>query len=123
MSLSRRRWERQRPERAQPLFDAAPPASPSQQAARSIAHAVAYIESRILAHLAQCPDGATTEELCAALDLRMSTGSARCSELRRLGRIIDSGRTRPTSSGRAAAVWLHPDSTHGGSDGCSPSAA
>lgn len=49
--------------------------------------------------------GLTLEELSAAAELKLQTVCARRRELDKLGLIIDSGRTRQTSSGRAAAVW------------------
>jgi hypothetical protein len=90
-----------------PLFD-------TRRAARkSIAHAVGFIEQRILDHLAACgPNGSTADEAEVALDLRQATGSARFSELTAVGRIIRTDRTRPTRSGRQAAVHVHP--SHGG---------
>ena len=48
--------------------------------------------------------GATCEEIEAAMGLRHQTASARCAELKRLGILRDSGRRRPTSSGRPASV-------------------
>jgi hypothetical protein len=62
---------------------------------------------KLLAYVAGCGSrGTTCEEATIALGLRTSTGSARFSELRKAGKIIDAGRTRPTTSGRAAVVWL-----------------
>jgi len=91
-----------------PLFE--PRASrrrTSLAAGRSVAHAIGHIEGRILEHVAACGErGATAEETATALELRSATASARFSELGQAGRIIDSGRTRPTSSGRAAIVWI-----------------
>ena len=49
---------------------------------------------------------ATDHEVAQALDLLTDTSRARRVELRDLGMIVDSGRTRPTPSGRAATVWI-----------------
>lgn len=121
--VSHGRWKRTA-ERPMPLF-ASPPASrkslTSQAAAKSVAHAVSFIEDRIVEHVRACgANGATAEETATALELRTQTCSARFSEMRESGRLIDSGRTRRTSSGRAAVVWIHP--AHGGSHGCSRTA-
>jgi hypothetical protein len=51
-------------------------------------------------------DGRTDEEVAAALGMKESTTRARRVELRDAGLVIDSGRRRRTSSGRAAAVWV-----------------
>jgi hypothetical protein len=50
--------------------------------------------------------GATTEEASEALELRYTTASARFSDLKRDGLIVESGRTRKTRSGCAAAVCV-----------------
>jgi hypothetical protein len=118
MQLNRRSQRRElRPE---PLFDQ-PPArnvATSIAAAKSIAHAVGYLEQLVLDHLAACgPYGATDDEVEVALDLRPQTGSARFSELTAIGRIIRADRKRPTRSGRSAFVHVYPQ--HGGI-GCNP---
>lgn len=51
-------------------------------------------------------DGMTDDELERGLGLRHQTASARRNELAADGWIEDSGRRRPTSSGRDAAVWI-----------------
>jgi hypothetical protein len=50
--------------------------------------------------------GATSDELEAALGLPHQTVSARLSEAKRAGWVVDTGRRRPTRSGRAAAVFV-----------------
>jgi hypothetical protein len=50
--------------------------------------------------------GLIDEEVAAALGMKESTTRARRVELRDAGLVIDSGRRRRTSSGRAAAVWV-----------------
>jgi len=49
--------------------------------------------------------GATDEEIRNALGLKGDTARARRCELRDCHVIIDSGKSRPTSSGRRAVVW------------------
>ena len=51
-------------------------------------------------------EGCTVEEICDFLEGRHQTISARLVELERAGLIFDSGRTRPTSSGRQAVIWV-----------------
>lgn len=51
--------------------------------------------------------GATSDEVQVALGLTHQNGSARVSELvNRYQRIVDSGRKRPTRSGRKAVVYV-----------------
>ncbi|MCK5550627.1 MAG: hypothetical protein KAI41_08855 [Hyphomicrobiaceae bacterium] len=50
--------------------------------------------------------GATDDEIERALEMRHQTASARRRELVLQGRIEDSERRRPTSSGRPAAIWV-----------------
>lgn len=53
--------------------------------------------------------GATLEELELALKLPGNTVRPRRQELEKRGLVVDSGRERPTSSGRQAIVWVVPD--------------
>ena len=103
-----KRWQQPRAQRPMPLFEPRPSSRPTSLAAgRSVAHAIGHIEGRILERIAACGEyGATAEETAIALELRPATASARFSELSQARRIVDSGRTRPTSSGRAAVVWI-----------------
>lgn len=50
--------------------------------------------------------GCTDEELQLHLNLNPSTQRPRRVELVRRGQVQDSGRTRPTRSGRRATVWV-----------------
>jgi hypothetical protein len=53
-----------------------------------------------------CEQGdATDEEIQLGLEMSGSTERPRRVELVAAGRIVDSGRTRPTQSGRQAVVW------------------
>lgn len=51
-------------------------------------------------------EGLTCDECEVALELRHQTASARVREAVLKGLIIDSGRTRPTRSGRKASVYV-----------------
>lgn len=55
--------------------------------------------------IAAGPGGLTDEEGQLALGVRVQSYTARRNELAADGLIVDSGRTRPTTSGRAAIVW------------------
>lgn len=106
-------------ERAPDLFDYVPPVRapyrgepPSQahsptsiKAAQQIKKAIGPLHIRILAHLEKHPDGATDEEIMAALDMPGNTERPRRRELQQMGKIVDSGETRRTKSGREAVVW------------------
>jgi hypothetical protein len=121
MILPQRRWQR-KSVRPLPLFDRPrrSASDTSRAAAQSLANALGSIEGRIIDYLAQRgSDGSTADEAEVALGLRQATGSARFSELTDAGRIIRTQRTRPTRSGRAAYVHVHPQC--GVAEGCSQS--
>lgn len=61
------------------------------------------LQAQILDAIRDSPDGMTCDELEQRLDLPHQTCSARCSELKRDGRVIKSG-TRKTRTGSSAAV-------------------
>ena len=48
---------------------------------------------------------ATDEQMQAGLDLNPSTQRPRRIELVRVGRVVDTGRTAKTTSGRSAVLW------------------
>ena len=50
--------------------------------------------------------GLTADELAARLDLDRWSIQPRTTELRRMGRIRDSGQRRPNRTGKAAIVWI-----------------
>lgn len=50
--------------------------------------------------------GATVEEISKALNIRYTTVSARCSEMKRDGLIKESGKTRPTETSSDADVLI-----------------
>lgn len=52
------------------------------------------------------PRGLTADELAARLELDRWSIQPRTSELRRKGRIRDSGQRRPNCTGKLAIVWI-----------------
>lgn len=93
-----------------PLFDD-PPAqrhSPtSRAAAESIKPSTGTLRLRVLAYIRSAgAHGATDEELIDALGMAPSTARPRRIECVSAGWVHDSGRTRPTRSGRQATVWV-----------------
>ena len=92
------------------LFDS-PPAqahSPtSQAAARAIKPDANRLRAVVYAALeAAGSDGLTDEEMQERIPMAASTQRPRRIELIERGKVIASGRTRPTRSGRAATVWI-----------------
>lgn len=57
--------------------------------------------------------GMTTNELAETLQMDRSTVQPRTSELRRLGRIKDSGQRRFNSNRKRAIVWVAQEVSHG----------
>jgi len=55
--------------------------------------------------LAGC-NGATTHELCASLGMPKDSIQPRLSEMKRIGKIKDSGKRRRNASGVNAIVWV-----------------
>lgn len=62
----------------------------------------------ILRYLKESPEGRTDEEMQTVLGLPGSTQRPRRIELVRMGKVIDSGLTRKTASGRQATIWRLP---------------
>jgi hypothetical protein len=86
---------------------------PAQWPATSVAAAEALqpdartLRAEVLAAIrAAGPAGLTADEAAARLRRTPFTTRPRCTELRGLGLITDSGRRRPNRSGRAAIVWV-----------------
>lgn len=66
----------------------------------------ASMRREIMGYITACgPGGATCEEIEFALNMRHQTASARCTELKALGRVEVIG-TRLTTSGRSASVLV-----------------
>lgn len=79
----------------------------SKAAADSIEPHAPTLRDRILDAIRVAADGLTCDEVEVLLDLRHQTASARLRELVRLGAVVDSGRRRPTRTGRNATVLVH----------------
>lgn len=99
------------PRVARPVDVAIPPPAnateTSREAARRIGKPATSQRAAILRYLVERgPAGGTDEEIQDALGLRVQTETPRRGELAQLGLVVDSGRTRPTSSGRPAIVWV-----------------
>jgi hypothetical protein len=80
----------------------------SRAAARSMGRIALDLRERIYAYVCACGiQGATADEIEAALRINGNTVRPRLVELRSSinPRIVDSGRTRATRSGRSAVVW------------------
>jgi hypothetical protein len=102
-------------DRQQSLFDQ-PPKEPrpphsggptSQAAAEAILPNAATLRHRVLCYIAeQGGKGATDAEIQAALSMAGNTERPRRQELEKVKLIRDSGKTRPTPSGRQAVVWV-----------------
>lgn len=60
--------------------------------------------TRIMDHLRTCADGATREEIELATGISGNAVRPRISELRRAGAIVETERTRKTTTGRSAVV-------------------
>jgi hypothetical protein len=106
----------------QTLFDPAPrpPAEPhapyvagsetSKQAAAAIGPRLSELQRQVLHYVrGQGERGATDEEIQLVTGMRPDTARARRCELRDKGLLIDSGKRRSTTSGRAAVVWVVKD--------------
>lgn len=81
----------------------------SKIAARSIVGILNELQDRVLSCIRGAGErGMTCEEVEFALSMRHSTASPRIKELREepFWLIRESGRKRPTTSGRPAIVWL-----------------
>jgi hypothetical protein len=76
----------------------------SRAAAESMAPHAGALRERVFAFV-NWEHGATCDEIEHSLKLAHQTASARLWELKRAQRIVDSGRRRPTTSGRQAIVW------------------
>lgn len=89
------------------IGEAARPVNTSLAAWESIQEVQASIESCILNEIL-CANsaGLTCDEIEQALDLKHQTASAAIRHLREKDFVYDTGRRRPTRSGRAAIVWM-----------------
>jgi hypothetical protein len=79
----------------------------SIEASLHIRHAAPSMRQRVLQYIRdRGRDGSTDEECQFALCLKTQTQTARRNELMRDGLVVNSGRTRPTTSGCKATVWV-----------------
>lgn len=79
----------------------------SVRAAAAIAPKLGRLQSQTLqAVRSASSNGVTAHELCDRLDMPNTSIQPRLSELRRMGRISDSGRRRRNTSGVSAIVWI-----------------
>ena len=96
------------------IYPAYPGAKGSSETGHEAAAAIAPITARLQrAALAAIRDagaaGLTTCELADMLGFERSTIQPRTSELRVLGRIVDSGMRRRNPNGKRAIVWTLPE--------------
>lgn len=80
----------------------------SQLAAAAIRKGASSLRTKVLNYLRDRRDGATDDEMQWALGMNPSTQRPRRVELCEEGLVVDSGKRRPTKSGRAATVWYAP---------------
>src|SRR4029077_1402792 len=77
----------------------------SVTADESIVHVKAILRQSVLDLIAARGEaGLIVEEVSSRLNMRYTSASARVSELKATGAVVDTGRRRKTSSGRMAAV-------------------
>jgi hypothetical protein len=81
----------------------------SKAAAEAAGSRAPVQRERVLDFIRKCGErGATDDEGERALDMGTQSYTPRRGELVRLGRIVDSGRTRETRLGGTATVWIVP---------------
>lgn len=79
----------------------------SASAASALSPVLGTLQSAVLSAIRAAGEhGLTTNELAAKLCIDRGSIQPRTSELRRMGRIIDSGRRRPNANGKKAIVWI-----------------
>jgi hypothetical protein len=79
----------------------------SQAAAKTFTSQAATCRDRVYQAIAASKHlGMTDEEVQIALTMNPSTQRPRRIELWDAGKIVDSGKQRPTTSGRMAVVWI-----------------
>lgn len=79
----------------------------SIEAAETIAPRLKHLQAMVLGAIAEAGDhGRTADEVAVRLDLTPFTARPRCTELRELKLIEDSGFRRENESGRKAIVWV-----------------
>ncbi len=84
-----------------------PHSATSREAAEKISPSLNELQRRVFSLVVRSGEkGMTDEELIEESGLAASTVRPRRVELVSLGLVVDSGRTRPTHSGRKAAIWV-----------------
>lgn len=91
------------------LYGGQPPAqrhsSTSSEAAASIKQHIGPLHARIIGWLKLHPSGGSDERIAEGLNMGQNTFRPRRRELQLMGRVVDSGRTELTQSGRNAVIW------------------
>lgn len=79
----------------------------SQEAAEAISEHLGRLQAMTFATVLNAgSNGLTAHEACDALAMDRVAIQPRLSELRRKGRILDSGQRRRNASGKRAVVWI-----------------
>jgi len=78
---------------------------PSEQAAEAVSSTASKMRAAVLAQFARYPCGATADEIAKDLNLSVLSVRPRVSELKRTGKIMQTGARRKSYSGMTAAVW------------------
>ena len=82
----------------------------SHDAARRIEGIAGALCQRVLAYIRdRQAEGATDAECQEALNMLTQTQTPRRNALAKLGAVVNSGKKRPTPSGRNAIVWVAPE--------------
>lgn len=99
-------WAKQQAKPRSP-YNGEPPSQAHSPTSIAAAEAIKPVTGRlhkvIVAALTIAP--ATDEELCERTGMGGNTERPRRRELQLAGTVVDSGRTRPTRSGKDAVVW------------------
>jgi predicted ArsR family transcriptional regulator len=80
-------------------------AGPSEQAAEAMGSTANKKRAAVLAQFATYPAGATADEIAKDLNLSVLSIRPRVSELKRMGKIKETGGRRKNESGMTATVW------------------
>jgi len=80
----------------------------SREAAAAIAPRDDTLKRMVLTILRDTPEGLTADEVAGTLHESVLAIRPRCTELAKLGYVVDSGSRRPNVSGRRAIVWRVP---------------
>lgn len=79
----------------------------SAEAAQALEGVSARVQRLVLGAIEDAgANGLTAHEIALTLGMERSTVQPRTSELRQLGRIIDSAKRRPNPNGKRAIVWV-----------------